>query len=224
MLRNFSLILLAVSLSSCAITEDFKTREAARAEEMRLKGVREEANARHAAFRVETGWKSRTYRDPAVEALLTPENTGIQVSLDDQRGLLMAGDLIAVDFPIASGKANFPTPKGSYTILQKSVKYHSNLYGKVYDAGGAVVVGDADRRSAAIPEGGRFAGASMPYWMRLTNTGVGLHVGYVPGRPASHGCIRMPSKIAPYIFEKSKMGTPVIVSSSAPVEWPKPEA
>ena len=52
----------------------------------------------------------------------------------------------------------------------------------------------------------------MPYWMRLTNTGIGMHVGYVPTYAASHGCIRLPDKIAPLIYSKTKVGTPVTIS------------
>ena len=35
----------------------------------------------------------------------------------------------------------------------------------------------------------------MPFFMRITG-GVGMHEGYLPGYPASHGCIRMPGKMA----------------------------
>ena len=31
----------------------------------------------------------------------------------------------------------------------------------------------------------------MPYFMRIVS-GTGMHAGYLPGYPASHGCIRMP--------------------------------
>jgi len=51
----------------------------------------------------------------------------------------------------------------------------------------------------------------MLYFMRLTNEGVGMHVGILPGYPASHGCIRMPSEIAPQIYVRVKLGTPVQV-------------
>ncbi|MFL5738728.1 MAG: DUF4286 family protein, partial [Flavisolibacter sp.] len=34
-------------------------------------------------------------------------------------------------------------------------------------------------------------GAPMPYFLEFS-PGYGLHQGYLPGVPASHGCIRMP--------------------------------
>ncbi len=30
----------------------------------------------------------------------------------------------------------------------------------------------------------------MKWFLRLTDEGVGMHVGFLPGYPASHGCIR----------------------------------
>ena len=57
----------------------------------------------------------------------------------------------------------------------------------------------------------------MPYWMRLTDGGVGMHVGYVPGgRAASHGCIRLKKENAEEIFALVKIGTPVVVTDDLP--------
>jgi len=207
-------------LTSCTLVEDYQARQAARAEQLRMDALHEQTVIAHQEFRAQDGWKKKVYRNETALAELTEENTGMQISLKDQRAMLMAGDLIAIEFPIASGKRSHPTPTGSYTVLDKKRTYRSNLYGKIYDAEGAVTVSDADSRSNAVPEGGRFVGASMPYWMRLTNTGIGLHVGYVPGgRPASHGCVRMPRKVAPEIFKSVKLGAPVVIATEAPVSW-----
>ena len=51
----------------------------------------------------------------------------------------------------------------------------------------------------------------MPYWMRVTG-GIGMHIGEVPGYPASHGCIRVPETIQPIIFSKVQVGTPVTIT------------
>jgi len=53
----------------------------------------------------------------------------------------------------------------------------------------------ADSREDEVPEGGEFLGASMAHWMRLTGDGIGMHKGYVPTYPASHGCIRTPGAV-----------------------------
>ena len=54
-------------------------------------------------------------------------------------------------------------------------------------------------------------GAPMRYFCRLTDEGVGMHIGILPGYPASHGCIRLPENIAPLIYSKVRVGTSVRV-------------
>jgi lipoprotein-anchoring transpeptidase ErfK/SrfK len=51
----------------------------------------------------------------------------------------------------------------------------------------------------------------MTWFMRVTEEGVGMHVGILPGYPASHGCIRMPSAAAEMFYNHVKVGTPVVV-------------
>ncbi len=178
--------------------------------------MRAQAKADHEFHRSLAGWKKTTYKNSALMAQATPENVALEISISEQRGLLLVNGAIAMDFPVATGKSTHPTPSGSYNIRAKEKDYHSNLYGKITDVTGAVVVADADTRTDKVPEGGKFEGATMPYWMRLTDSGVGLHVGYVPGRPASHGCIRLKNDTAQTLFKLTKIGTPVVVAEQAP--------
>ena len=55
---------------------------------------------------------------------------------------------------------------------------------------------------------------SMPYWMRLSSTSYGVHAGYLPGYPASAGCIRLPSSAARMIYDNTRSGTRVNIYSS----------
>ena len=121
-----------------------------------------------------------------------------------------------MDFPVATGRSSHPTPKGDFTIRGKEKSYQSNLYGKIVAEDGTVLVADADTRQDVVPEGAVFAGASMPFWMRLTDSGVGLHVGHVPGRAVSHGCIRLRRQTAGTLFSLVKIGTPVTIADQAP--------
>ena len=142
-----------------------------------------------------------------------PENSSIKVNLEIQRAFLYNGEEIAMDYPICSGIPDRPTPKGTYYILEKVVDKKSNRYGKMLDAAGEVVNGDADSATDPVPEGGRFEGAPMRYWMRLTNDGVGHHIGPLPRsrRTASHACVRGPSATIPIVYSKVKTGTRVII-------------
>ncbi len=116
-----------------------------------------------------------------------------------------------MDYPVSSGTASRPTPAGKYEILEKIVDKRSNAYGRIVDAEGKVVNSDADSRKDPIPEGGEFVGAPMKFWMRLTWSGIGHHIGNVPRYPASHACIRGPKKVVPVVYSKVGIGTPVVI-------------
>jgi L,D-transpeptidase catalytic domain len=209
-------------LGGCAIIEDIEKSQAKAREERERAELRKLALAEHAVFRAASGWKKRTYRNQALLSQATSDNVSLEISLAEQRGILLVRTAIAMDFPVATGRKSHPTPAGDYAIRAKEKDYASNLYGKIYDAQDAVIVSDADVRSDLVPEGGRFEGATMPYWMRLTDSGVGMHVGYVPGRPASHGCIRLKRDSATQIFGLVKVGTPVVIAENAPSLAPEP--
>ena len=199
--------LAAVAASGCATLQqmqDPKTRQAAKYREQ------------HAIFRSREGWRELTYRHTDLLAKATAQNSTVEIALKEQRGLLLVDGGIAMDFPVATGKSSHPTPQGSYKILEKNKDHKSNLYGRMISGEGQTVISDADTRSHAVPEGGRFVGAPMPYWMRLTPTGVGMHVGYVPGRPASHGCIRLKRDVAVQLFDILDLGSPVAIDDVAP--------
>jgi hypothetical protein len=47
---------------------------------------------------------------------------------------------------------------------------------------------------------------------RLNWHGVALHGGHIPGYPASHGCIRLPTKFAQKLYEVTEVGGFVFVA------------
>jgi len=152
---------------------------------------------------------SRTYKNYEVLGRTTPENSSIVVSLTTQRAILKNGEEVAMDYAVSTGTAKYPTPPGAYKIREMIEDKRSNQYGKILDAEGKVVVSSATmpRDKEKIPEGGEFLGASMPYWMRLTWSGIGMHVGKVPRYPASHACIRGQSHVMPIVYSKVKLHT-----------------
>jgi len=54
----------------------------------------------------------------------------------------------------------------------------------------------------------------MPYWMRLSSTGIDLHVGNIPnpGSPASNDCVRMPTHMARTLFQNAPTGTNDVIA------------
>jgi hypothetical protein len=152
----------------------------------------------------------KTWKNDQLLATTNVGNSRIVISLPIQRGFLMNGEEVVIDYPISSGVPSRPTPPGKYQILEKIVDKSSNAYGKVFDAEGNQVGGETPKD---VPEGGKFVGAPMRYWMRMTWDGIGHHIGPLPRsrRAASHACIRGPSAVMPIVYSKVKIGTPVVV-------------
>ena len=142
---------------------------------------------------------------------ITPDNAHVIVSIGKQRAYLMTGEEIGIDSPISSGKRGHTTPTGSFTVLEKDKDHRSSLYGDYVDSKGRTVRGGISARIDSAPSGTHYVGASMKWFMRLTGEGVGMHVGILPGYPASHGCIRMPEPAAAQFYAHVKVGTPVRV-------------
>ena len=141
----------------------------------------------------------------------TPENTRIVVSIPKQRAYLMIGEEIVADAPVSSGKRGHESPRGHMRVLEKDPNHHSTLYGDFVHGSGRIVRGGVSARIDSAPSGTHFAGAAMKWFLRLTEDGVGMHIGILPGYPASHGCIRESVDGAKLFYDHAKVGTPVDV-------------
>ena len=141
----------------------------------------------------------------------TPDNTHIAVSIPKQRAYLMVGEEIVADAPVSSGKRGHESPRGNMRVLEKDPNHHSTLYGDFVDRSGRVVRAGVSARIDSAPSGTHFAGAAMKWFLRLTEDGVGMHIGILPGYPASHGCIRESVDGAKLFYDHVKVGTPVDV-------------
>src|SRR5438132_12175478 len=141
----------------------------------------------------------------------TSDNTRIVVSIPKQRAYLMIGDQIIADGPVSSGRRGHESPTGHLRVLEKDPNHHSNLYGDFVDASGRLVRAGVSARSDSAPSSTHFVGAPMKWFLRLTEDGVGMHVGILPGYPASHGCIRQSADGAKLFYDYVKVGTAVDV-------------
>jgi lipoprotein-anchoring transpeptidase ErfK/SrfK len=149
---------------------------------------------------------------PRVLEKATPENVSISISLGKQRAFFFVGEEIAIDTPISSGKRAGMTPKGTFKITQKNKDHRSNIYGDFVSARtGKVVRSGVSTKIDSAPSGTIYRGAPMRWFMRLTDTGIGMHTGILPGYPASHGCVRLPDEIARLFFENAPSGTVVTI-------------
>jgi lipoprotein-anchoring transpeptidase ErfK/SrfK len=140
--------------------------------------------------------------------------TAVEIDLRRQRAALIKNGQVVMTTPIASGRYGHLTPTGSFTILDKEVNHYSSMYGKIVDRYGNTVVADADA-DMRVPAGGKFIPAPMRYFMRFEGAN-GMHAGYLPGYPASHGCVRLPEQNAIAFFNSVEVGTPVTVFGTTP--------
>ena len=144
----------------------------------------------------------------AVLQSVTPDNAHVLISISKQRAYLITGDQIAVDSPISSGKRGHTTPTGSFTILQKDKDHRSNLYGDYKDSKGRTVRGGISAQIDSAPSGTHFVGAPMKWFMRLTNEGVGMHVGLCRVILHPMGVSACRSRPPQLFYSKVKIGTP----------------
>jgi len=204
--------LFAVVFSSCTIDEDGNVVWDAAAIPPPEKRVLDSSSKYYSS-------KNKIWVNDKVIDKLDASNSRVEVDLSEQKARIYkkgeGTDILVIETQISSGTGERPTPVGSYKILEKKPDKESNLYGKWVDLDtGKVLISDGDSREPPEGDGNyEFRGSPMPYWLRLTRGGVGMHIGYVPNYPASHGCIRMPKQIQPLVYSKVKAGTPVLVKN-----------
>ena len=116
----------------------------------------------------------------------------IVVTLSQQRACAYNGSQTVFSGNISTGKPGHRTPTGYYHVLEKDVDHVSSKY--------------------PAPNGG----AKMHYMLRVTGSGIAMHLGYVPNYPASHGCIRMQNGFAQRMYSWAHVGTPVRIIGSPP--------
>jgi len=110
------------------------------------------------------------------------------VSLNRQQAYVYRNGVRIGVSTVSTGKKGKETPTGVFTILQKRQEHYSNLYNS----------------------------APMPFMQRLTWDGIALHAGHLPGKPASHGCIRLPMAFAKALFGETSTGMTVVITDEAP--------
>ena len=107
----------------------------------------------------------------------------VLVSVPEQTMHVYRNGILIGRTTVSTGSKGHSTPGGVFSILGKSKEYYSKKYDN----------------------------APMPHMHRLTNTGICMHSGNLPGYPASHGCIRMPYDFSQLLFSVTATGGTVVV-------------
>jgi L,D-transpeptidase catalytic domain len=138
---------------------------------------------------------------------LSGQETSVLIDLTKQTAYLLENGRLALVSPIASGKDGWGTPTGKFRVINKDATHTSADFGLIVDAYDRIVDPNATP-STRVPAGCHYEPAPMPDYMQF-GAYFGMHGGYLPGYPASHGCIRMPSDLAAEFFSRVQVGTPV---------------
>ena len=112
----------------------------------------------------------------------SPEQLRIEISLASQRVALVKNGVPVFRTQCSTGRRGYSTRTGQFVITNKERNHRSTIYH-----------------------------VEMPYFMRLSCLDFGMHAGFVPNYPASHGCIRLPSDAARKFFSEIPIGTLVSV-------------
>ncbi|HST30162.1 MAG TPA: ankyrin repeat domain-containing protein [Chthoniobacterales bacterium] len=111
-----------------------------------------------------------------------PEKLRIEISLSSQKMTLIKDGVSILNSTVSTGREGYSTKRGNFVITDKERNHRSTIYH-----------------------------VDMPYFMRLSCLDFGMHEGYVPNYPASHGCIRLPGETARKLFAEIPIGTLVTV-------------
>jgi lipoprotein-anchoring transpeptidase ErfK/SrfK len=104
----------------------------------------------------------------------------VVVSIRNQSAWLVNGNRILMTSAVSTARRGMHTPTGHFEVSEKDASHISTIYH-----------------------------VAMPFYMRLSGEPFGMHAGYMPGYPASHGCIRMPRDKAASFFRNVIVGTSV---------------
>ena len=112
----------------------------------------------------------------------SPDRLRLEISLALQQIALLKNGVPVYHTRCSTGRPGYSTKTGEFVITNKERNHRSTIYH-----------------------------VDMPYFMRLSCLDFGMHAGYVPDHPASHGCIRLPEDAARKFFSEIPVGTLVTV-------------
>jgi len=107
----------------------------------------------------------------------------VLVSIPEQTMHVYRNGILIGRSTVSTGSQGHSTPGGVFTILEKQKEHYSKTYNN----------------------------APMPNMQRLTQNGIAMHSGNLPGYPASHGCIRLPYDFSQLLFNATAQGGTVVV-------------
>lgn len=111
----------------------------------------------------------------------------VVVDLSTQRATIYRNGVRIGISTVSTGKPGHETPTGVFSIILKDADHHSSKYNN----------------------------AKMPFTQKITQDGVALHAGGLPGYPESHGCVHLPFTLAQKLFTTTAYSSTVVITGRA---------
>lgn len=118
------------------------------------------------------------------------KSRALTIFLDSQTFEYIENGQVFASGEVTTGAAEHPTPAGSFRVLSKDIDKRSGSYTNYYE------------QPTPMPYSLQFYG---PYY---------VHEGYMPGQPESHGCVRLHYENARLLFDRMRVGDPVMVKKT----------
>lgn len=138
-----------------------------------------------------------------------PAKLRIVVNLAKARLLVYAGDIIALESPIGSGRKKQPTATGSFKVSAKAGSQKPAGFGRILDEGGSVVLPVAYETLDPLLPGQRFEPREKLHVISLGKDAPTIHAGPSLPLACSDGAIIVPGPLAKLLFERLPTGCPV---------------
>jgi lipoprotein-anchoring transpeptidase ErfK/SrfK len=124
----------------------------------------------------------------------------LRIELQKQRFSYFEDGRLVRSGEISAGTPEHPTPTGDFRVLSKERNKVSRSYTNYFDM------------PTPMPYSLQFHG---PYF---------IHEGWIPGRPDSHGCVRLHYEDARFLFERMKRGDAVQITDSGSAGGPQAQS
>lgn len=142
-----------------------------------------------AQARIALAKREKKQSKPALKPVNAVGERKLTIFLDSQIFQYAEDGMLVRHGPISSGSPEHPTPSGSFKIQSKNKNKRSSSYTNYYN------------QNTPMPYSLQFHG---PYF---------IHEGYLPGNPASHGCVRLSYKDAKFLFERTRVGDAIVIAN-----------
>ncbi|MGI8604644.1 MAG: L,D-transpeptidase family protein [Verrucomicrobiales bacterium] len=154
--------------------------------------------------------------EPQIHAVvdrLEAGSTTIKISLSERRLRVFAGEELALDCPVSTGRPSSATPEGVFTLAAKITAPKGLDYGNIIAPDGTILMRGVFAKYDALPAGASFNSIVPKCAFQLSEGGPLLFAGEATGAATTNGAVIVPEKIALLLSDRLALGVKVEISS-----------